>query len=128
MSTAFRNNLRLFSFTLCYLHRPLGGPPLRDEHGVPPAFTTTTQRATQKYCECHNKWAGSAEKFSLLSTTSRAKTPQQVKTEDWREGIKDLIFCTSVSRPWTNHSFSGTQSPNLQNTACLTSYQGKLRH
>lgn len=103
------------------------GASVREWHGIAP-------RLQNRYPESHTeilwmpqiKGEVSAE-FSLLSTTSTAKTPRQVRTEGWREGVRGMVFWTNVARPWTKPSLSRTQSPNLQNTACLTNYQGKLR-
>ena len=45
----------------------------------------------------------------------------------WQWQVRARESKTGSSGPWANHSLSGTQSPNLQNTACLTSCQDKPR-
>lgn len=108
---------RLFSITLCYRHRPPG--PLHANSNNPHLHDHASESPTGIPDRPRIKWAGSAEKSSLFAI-SMAMTGQNKRVQAW-------VFRTRVVRPQTNHSLSGTQSPNLQNTAYLTSCQDKPR-
>ena len=110
VSTTFRNPLSWALFHHTVLSpQASGGPSAREQHGTTPTFTTIPQRAPQEYQTGHES-----------SGQGQQRSPHYLPSA-WQWQVRTRESKPGSSRPGWSDSLSGTQSPNLQNTAYLTS-------